>query len=716
VTNSVLFLKLYPVFINGVLLTVFSLTLWIPPSMIFRFAVLWDKTIRGSLAEKRVEAYCRKVTLVWCVFFVFNGGLAAAAAFFASDALWSLYTGGISYILIGILFGGELVVRKIVDKKMPRAVPLSALDTASRPSDTILCYDGTFTGGLYKTWVDFTEDTARLRSFIGQERAEKWILHCEDCWFFLVGFAALLQCKKEVLLTANISAEYIAEIRLPGIAVLTDQDMADSFSLPKILSSGGLPVPISAPPAVNRDETVILMYTSGTTGKPKTVRQRLTEFEIDNAFILSKWGEEVLSRKICSTVSQHHIYGLLFSILLPFTAGVPFRRSRIRYPEELEALTDSSYMLITVPAFLKRAVEIESVGPEAKRSLPLRSPWILTSGGVLDPEIARRTDEILGFWPLEVYGSTETSGIAHRQSKNGLAWTPFDNAHISCNESGCLVIRSPYIKDPAGFTTGDLADILPDGRFLLKGRADSIVKIEEKRISLPEMESRLLQSGLVADAAVVAMADRRQYLAAALVLNQAGAERFSHTEKYRINQYFREYLSGFFENVVIPKRWRYLEALPMDPQGKKKRDEIEALFLRPEPADPPVVPSIHGVSCVKVRERTDTSAVLELVFPPELDYFDGHFPEFKLLPAVAQLELAVRFADQYFAAGLALTGAKRIKFSAMIRPDAPVLLNLKYDPEKKALRFTFTGSDERLYSSGTLRTGISGDTVPGNTP
>ncbi|MDR2758572.1 MAG: AMP-binding protein [Spirochaetaceae bacterium] len=689
--------------------------------MIFRFAVLWDKTIRGSLAEKRVEAYCRKVTLVWCLFFIINGGIAAATVFFASDALWSLYNGGISYIFIGILFGGELMVRKRVDKKMPRAFPLSQMSPISRSVDRILCYDGTFTGGIYKTWGDFLEDTARLRQFIGTQEAEKWILHSEDCWFFLVGFAALLQCKKQILLTANISSEYIAEIRLPGTAVLTDQDLADSFSLPALLASTGVLIPPASPPAINRDETVIMMYTSGTTGRPKAVQQRLTEFEIDNAFILSKWGEEFLSRKVCSTVSQHHIYGLLFSILLPFTAGVPFRRSRIRYPEELETLTDDSYMIITVPAFLKRAVEIEPAGPEAKRSFRLRSPWIFTSGGVLDPDTARKTSEVLGFWPLEVYGSTETSGIAFRQSKNGLAWNPFDNARITLNESGCLVIRSPYIKDPAGFTTGDLAEILSNGCFLLHGRADSIVKIEEKRISLPEVENRLVQSGLVADAAVVALADKRQYLAAVLVLNPAGIEKFRNTEKYLVNQYFREYLSRFFENVVIPKRWRYIEAFPMDPQGKKKRDEIQALFTRPEPAEtvePAVpaaeLPSFHGLSCLRVLERTGTSVTLEFVFSLEVDYFDGHFPEFKLLPAVAQLELALRFARQYFATGITLAGAKRLKFSAMIRPGSRVFLRLSHDPFKKTLNFTFTGPGEKIYSTGLLllSTTNSQETVP----
>jgi acyl-coenzyme A synthetase/AMP-(fatty) acid ligase len=682
--------------------------------MIFRFAVLWDKTLRGSLAEKRVEAYCRKVTLVWCLFFIINGGIAAMTVFFASDVLWSLYNGGISYIFIGILFGGELMVRKRVDKKMPRAFPLSRMSPASRPVDTILCYDGAFTGGSYKTWGDFLEDSARLRRFIGTQEAEKWILHVEDCWFFLAAFTALLQCKKQILLTANISAEYIAEIRAPGTAVLTDQDMAGSFSLPALLA--GAPAPPEPPPVINRDETVIMMYTSGTTGRPKAVQQRLTEFEIDNAFILSKWGEEFLSRKVCSTVSQHHIYGLLFAILLPFTAGVPFRRFRIRYPEELEALTDDAYMIITVPAFLKRAVELGSAEPDAKGSFRLRSPWIFTSGGVLDPDTARKTDGILGFWPLEVYGSTETSGIAFRQSKNGLAWTPFDNARITLNESGCLVIRSPNIKDPAGFATGDLAEILPDGSFLLHGRADSIVKIEEKRISLPEVESRLLQSGLAADVSVLAMADKRQYLAAALVLNQAGIEKFRNTEKYRINQYFREYLSRFFEYVVIPKRWRYLDAFPTDPQGKKKKDEIQALFARREPAEPvaesPSLPSIRGLSCLRVLERTDTSVTLEFVCSLELDYFDGHFPEFKLLPAVAQLELALRFADRYFATGITAAGAKRLKFSAMIRPGSRVFLKLRHDPQKGTLHFTFTGSGEEIYSVGLLLISKARETLP----
>ncbi|GHV76898.1 AMP-binding protein [Spirochaetia bacterium] len=484
-----------------------------------------------------------------------------------------------------------------------------------------------------------------------------------------------------MLLTANVSPAYIAEIREPGLVFLSDQ------AFPPLVHEA----PPEAAPPINADETVIILYTSGTTGRPKAVRQRLTEFELDNRFILSKWGEEFLKRKLCSTVSQHHIYGLLFSILLPFTAGVPFRRERIQYPESLETLVDDSYMIITVPAFLKRSVEA------LPGRLPLREPFIFTSGGVLPPEVAQKTDAAFGFWPVEVYGSTETSGIAYRQSKNGLAWTPFDNAEIRLNDTGCLVIRSPYIKDLEGFTTGDLADILEDGRFILKGRADSIVKIEEKRISLPEMESRILQSGLAADVCVVALEDRRQYLAAALALNGAGIATFQGWEKHRINRYFTEYLMQFFENTVLPKKWRYLETLPLDAQGKKKKMDIRALFR-----------GRHGIPAETVLEKTDVSAIIEIFVPPLSDYFDGHFPQFPVMPAVAQLGEVIRLAARYLGRGVNVARIKRIKFSALIRPGTRLRIELQHNAETGMLSFKITGpGGEPAYSSGSV---ILGDT------
>jgi len=487
IINSAIILKLYPLLINILFLTTFGRTLFSPPSMIFRFALMQDKTLRGSLNEKRIADYCRKVTYVWCGFFIINGSIAAWTIFSGSDMFWFIYNGGIAYILMGAIFVGEFIVRKIVQKKMPKSVALSMFKNNSRPRSTILCYEGAWSDSVYKTWGDFLEGTAELRRIINAQSAlcgEKWLLHCEDCWYFLLAFTALLQCKKEILLSANISPAYIEEIRSGGVPngavqaiapFLTDQIFPEgecpqnTFLIPSLLQNlqhvcPSADTPAQETPPINADETSIIMYTSGSTGKPKAVQQRLTEFEADNRFIISKWGDEFLKRKLCSTVSQHYIYGLLFSIFLPFTLGIPFRRNRIEFPEEIEKLSDTEYMVITVPAFLKRAVETKKTS-----GLNLKSPWIFTSGGVLKFETAEKTNDVFGFWPVEVYGSTETSGIAWRQSVNGQEWTVFDNAKISQNKDGCLIIRSPYIKDPAGFETADMVEILSDGRFLLKG-------------------------------------------------------------------------------------------------------------------------------------------------------------------------------------------------------------------------------------------------------
>ena len=399
-------------------------------------------------------------------------------------------------------------------------------------------------------------DCTKMRHFLASRQVDKWILNCEDCYCFYVTFVSLLQCRKEILLTANITPEFIKEIRLPGIGFLTDQHAPDSTDIASILEQSS--DSIEEFPAIDGAETKIHMYTSGSTGHPKAVLQRMKEFELDNAFIMSKWGDDFYKRIVCSCVNQHHIYGLLFSVMLPFAAGIPFRRNRITVPAEFKSLTDTSYMIIAVPAFLKRTVEDET------ESFGLKSPVIFTSGGVLTPDVAKKTDQIMGFWPIEVYGSTETSGIAYRQSKTGLEWTPFDNAEISQNADGCLIIRSPYISDPAGFETADLVEIFPDGRFLLKGRSDSIVKIEEKRISVTEVENRLNQNPYVKDSCVIAMADRRQYLAAAVVLSPEGEKYFAGKEKFDMNQYFRNYLAGFFEAVVLPRKWRYLDAIPQN--------------------------------------------------------------------------------------------------------------------------------------------------------
>lgn len=104
--NVLLPLKLYPVLVSCVMLAAFAYSLVSPPSIIERMARLRDPHLPPAAI-----VYTRRVTQIWCVFFVFNGSVSLATAVWASEAIWSLYTGVISYVLMGLLFGGEFLLR-----------------------------------------------------------------------------------------------------------------------------------------------------------------------------------------------------------------------------------------------------------------------------------------------------------------------------------------------------------------------------------------------------------------------------------------------------------------------------------------------------------------------------------------------------------------------------------------------------------------------------
>ena len=96
-----------PVLINGALLAGFAASLRRPPSMIERFARMQVDEL--SPAE---VAYCRRVTVLWCVFFGLNGLVTLALAVAAPMRWWALWSGGLAYAAMALLFAGEYLERK----------------------------------------------------------------------------------------------------------------------------------------------------------------------------------------------------------------------------------------------------------------------------------------------------------------------------------------------------------------------------------------------------------------------------------------------------------------------------------------------------------------------------------------------------------------------------------------------------------------------------
>lgn len=103
----------YPALVNGGLLLVFGYSLVYPPTVVERIARLREHDL-----PERAVTYTRRVTIAWVVFFVCNGAVALYTALRTPLEIWAFYNGIVAYILIGAMFGGELLVRTRVMRKL----------------------------------------------------------------------------------------------------------------------------------------------------------------------------------------------------------------------------------------------------------------------------------------------------------------------------------------------------------------------------------------------------------------------------------------------------------------------------------------------------------------------------------------------------------------------------------------------------------------------
>ena len=112
----------------------------------------------------------------------------------------------------------------------------------------------------------------------------------------------------------------------------------------------------------------------------------------------------------------------------------------------------------------------------------------------------------------------------------------------------------------------------------------------------------------------------------------------------------------------------------------------------------------HDIKDEVVVSRDENSLALEFVIPASCDFFDGHFPQYKLLPAVAQFEIITRFSRKYFGIQRYVPNIKRIKFSAPIKPDTKIHLELTYKKDKGSVTFNMADAnvEGKVYSSGSF--------------
>jgi uncharacterized membrane protein len=99
----------YPVVVSLSVSAVFGLSLLFPPTLVERMARLTEPNLPPDGV-----IYTRKVTMVWTAFLLINAGISAATALWGTLAQWALWNGLLSYLFMGMLFIGELIVRRRV--------------------------------------------------------------------------------------------------------------------------------------------------------------------------------------------------------------------------------------------------------------------------------------------------------------------------------------------------------------------------------------------------------------------------------------------------------------------------------------------------------------------------------------------------------------------------------------------------------------------------
>ena len=452
--------------------------------------------------------------------------------------------------------------------------------------------------------------------------------------------------------------------------------------------------------ALDPEFPALVVFTSGSTGAAQAIPKKLSQManEVETLDLL--FGPAAGDAAILATVSHQHIYGLLFKILWPLSSGRAIHAVSIVFPEALApALAAGPCVLIASPAHLKRLPDHLDWSGAARM---LRG--VFSSGGPLAPETAFAMGALLGKVPVEVYGSSETGGVAWRQRKAGAddSWLPFPTVQWRLGEDNGLEVRSPHLPDDAWLALADRAEGAPGGalggeqRFVLRGRSDRIVKIEEKRVSLTAMEAALTGTGLVAEARVILcdpVAGERQRVAAFVVPTIGGRTLLATGGKTALNARLRTALAATVELVAMPRRWRYLERMPVNAQGKTTLAALLALLDDDGVDRRPRLPQVREL------ERAGDRVLLEVTAPSNLYYFDGHFDVAPILPGVVQVDWAIHYGRQYFPLPAIFKGINALKFQQVIQPAQPVRLELLHDAAKGSLQFRYA-SDAGQHSSG----------------
>lgn len=307
----------------------------------------------------------------------------------------------------------------------------------------------------------------------------------------------------------------------------------------------------------------LLFFTSGSSGFPvgafKSRENLLLEVQSLKKVLLTR---EI--KRVVVTVPFVHIYGILAGLLLPMKLGdvkLIVKEDFLPY-ELLEEASHKSTLVITTPVFIKALAKLPS-------EVSLASSLFVSSTAPLALDDVREFQEKYDSHVVQLFGSTETGGIAYKEGKT-MEWHPLEGVKIA-TEDDKLSVESPFIsgyilkedikklKQP--YLTEDIVEI-EDDKFRLIGRSNKLIKIAGKRISATQIEN-ILEEIPEVNKAIVTLVYKQELLRSEQIIITLEAK-----EKLD-KRLIKEKISQYYGIITIPFTLKYVDKIDYSSVGKK---------------------------------------------------------------------------------------------------------------------------------------------------